>query len=68
MQAVSINKDSFTNRIDLKHKGLRGGGLDEAAGITDGIFVHATGFIGAAKSLESVLKIVTESMAEHKAK
>ena len=49
MQAVSESSSSFKNRIDLctKYKGLRNEDLNKVAGVTDAVFVHAAGFIGA---------------------
>ena len=53
-----VNKvGSFKLNHELKYKGLRNEELNAAAGITDGIFVHATGFIGGADSLESCYKL-----------
>ncbi len=53
-----VNKvGSFALNHELKYKGLRDEELNAAAGITDGIFVHATGFIGGADSLESCYKL-----------
>jgi len=53
-----VNKiGSFKLNHELKYKGLRNKELNAAAGITDGIFVHATGFIGGADSLESCYKL-----------
>lgn len=53
-----VNKvGSFELNHELKYKGLRNEELNAAAGITDGIFVHATGFLGGADSLESCYKL-----------
>jgi uncharacterized UPF0160 family protein len=62
IQAVS--ESGFTNRVSIHkdYRGLRNDDLNKAAGITDGVFVHAAGFIGAAKSLESCIKIADASM------
>ena len=53
-----VNKvGSFALNYELPFKGLRGEELNEAAGITDGVFVHANGFIGGADSIESCHKL-----------
>lgn len=56
--------NSFANRVSIHkdYRGLRGEELSKAAGITDGEFVHAAGFIGGAWSLESVIKMAEESL------
>ena len=66
-QAMSLKPDSFQNRVSLHkdYQGLRDDDLNKAAGITDGVFVHATGFIGGAWSLESCIKIAEASIAAH---
>lgn len=62
MQAISVHKNSFENRVDLLFKGLRDDELSKAAGIPDGVFVHMTGFIGGARSKESALKLAKMSL------
>jgi len=53
-----VNKvGSFALNHSLPFKGLRGEELNEAAGIDDGVFVHANGFIGGADSIESCHKL-----------
>lgn len=53
-----VNKvGSFALNHELKYKGLRNEELNAAAGIDDGIFVHVTGFLGGADSLESCYKL-----------
>ena len=53
-----VNKvGSFKLNHELKYKGLRNEELNAAAGIDDGIFVHVTGFLGGADSLESCYKL-----------
>ena len=47
------------------YRGLRGGPLNEASGLSDCEFVHAAGFIGGAWSLESAVKMVEASMVEY---
>jgi len=50
----AVNKiASFALLKELPHKGLRNEDLNEAAAITDGVFVHPNGFIASARSLES---------------
>jgi len=64
IQAVS--ESGFTNRVSI-HKdfrGLRNDDLNSAAGITDGVFIHAAGFIGAATSLESCVKMADASIKQ----
>jgi len=46
----------------LLFKGLRDDELSKAAGISDGVFVHMTGFIGGARSKESALKLAKMSL------
>lgn len=54
----AVNKvGSFELNHALPHAGLRNEALNEAAGITDGIFVHPNGFIGSAETIESCHKI-----------
>ena len=64
IQAVS--ESGFTNRVSIHkdYRGLRGDSLNEAAGITDGVFIHAAGFIGAATSLESCVKMADASIKQ----
>jgi len=56
IQAVN-KRGSFDIVCELAFKGLRNHQLNDAAGITDGIFVHPSGFIGAAESLASCRKL-----------
>ena len=53
-------------RLGIKkaYRGLRGDDLSKAAGVPDGEFVHAAGFIGGAWSLESAIKIATQSLED----
>jgi uncharacterized UPF0160 family protein len=54
-----INKPGKMEVIQsLRFCGLRDEELNEAAGISDGIFVHANGFLGGAGSLESCYKLI----------
>ncbi|CAD8179977.1 unnamed protein product [Paramecium pentaurelia] len=65
VQAVSVNEDSFENRKSLK-KEWRGvkdiEQLKEISGIDDIVFVHASGFIGGARSYENALKMAKLSL------
>ena len=69
IQAVPVKGVDFQNRVSICKdlRGLRTDDLNKAAGITDGEFVHAAGFIGGAWSLESVMKLAVESIKEHSA-
>lgn len=59
IQAVPAKVGEFGDRCSLAEafRGLRDDELSKAVGITDGGFVHATGFIGGAWSMESVVKM-----------
>ncbi|KAF0973237.1 hypothetical protein FDP41_008444 [Naegleria fowleri] len=64
VQAVPVEPGSFSSRIPL-HKdwrGIRDAELSEKSAIPDCIFVHASGFIGGAKSFESALKMAQLSL------
>jgi uncharacterized UPF0160 family protein len=39
--------------------------LSKIAGVKDGIFIHATGFIGGAKSKEETIKLAVKSLEIH---
>lgn len=43
-------------------RGKRDEELSEVSGIKDGIFVHASGFIGGAKSQEETVKLAVKSL------
>jgi uncharacterized UPF0160 family protein len=64
VQCVPLNDHSFTNRKSLKEEwcGLRDDELSCKSGIPECIFVHASGFIGGAKSYESALKLALNSI------
>lgn len=61
-----MTETGFTNRVSIHedYRGLRNEDLNKAAGITDGVFVHAAGFIGAATSLESCVKMADASIKQ----
>ena len=64
VQAVPAKLDGFANRKSLK-KEWQGVARDELAnisGISDIVFCHASGFIGGARSFESVMKMATWSL------
>ncbi|KAI0438871.1 metal-dependent protein hydrolase [Xylaria telfairii] len=54
IQAVPVSKDSFQSRKALPEpwRGARDDGLDEITGVSGGVFVHASGFIGGNKTFE----------------
>jgi len=60
VQAVSVSQTSFANRVSIceAYRGKRNEELNQVAGITDGIFVHAAGFMGGAASLDSAFNII----------
>lgn len=67
VQAVAESPESFVSRLPLPEawRGLRDAALDKAAGIEGGIFVHASGFIGGAKTYQEALKLAQKSLAIH---
>ena len=67
MSTVPPHSGSFDMRVPLKAdwRGLRDKELAKESGCDDAIFVHATGFIGGAKSRESVIKMAELSLEEH---
>lgn len=66
VQSVPIDPSSFVNRNPLKEewRGLDEAKTAEVSGIPDIVFVHASGFIGGAKSYESTLKMAVLSLIE----
>lgn len=54
--------------INLAWSGLRDEELQKVSGVHDATFVHNTGFIGGAKSLQSVLRMAEISLTVHKKK
>lgn len=65
IQAVGVEGTQFDSRKALKPewRGLRDEELAKVTGCSDAVFVHHTGFIGGAKSLESCVKMAIESGA-----
>lgn len=64
ISTVNLEAGSFAFRVSIKKEwcGLRDNELSKVAEIPDGIFVHMSGFIGGAKSYESVLKMAEVSI------
>lgn len=64
VQAVPQEPDSFASRkaLPAPWRGLRDAELSAAAGIADGIFVHASGFIGGARSFEGALALASKAL------
>jgi len=64
ISTVSITASSFEFRLGLPEelRGLRDEVLSEKSGIEGCIFIHAAGFIGGAKSKESVIKLAQLSL------
>ena len=62
VQTIPVSMGSFNYRVGIKEewRGLRNDELVKCSNIGDIVFVHTSGFIGGAKSLESSIK-----MAEH---
>ena len=64
VQSVPLDPSSFANRNPLKEewRGLSEEATAAASGIPDVVFVHASGFIGGAKSYEGTLKMAVLSL------
>lgn len=64
VSTVSLTSTSFEFRRGLPEnlRGLRDEELSKAAGIEGGIFIHAAGFIGGAKTEEGVLALARASL------
>lgn len=62
--------NSFAQRITLNPAwhGMREKELQEVSGIETADFVHASGFLGGAWSVEGAMKMATDSIAAHDAK
>jgi uncharacterized UPF0160 family protein len=60
----AVPEDGFKSRKPLAERlcGLRDAELSSAAGIDGAVFVHASGFIGGAKTLQGVLRLAEMSM------
>ena len=68
IQAVPKKVGEFGDRVSLaeQFRGLRGDELSKAVGVTDAEFCHASGFIGGAWSMPSVIKMAEISIAAAK--
>jgi len=66
VNTVPARLGSFEFRVGLPValRGLRDDELSAAAGIPDGVFIHAAGFIGGARSLDSCLKLAKMGIEE----
>jgi len=64
IQAVPLNEKSFQNRLPLPEewRGLRDNDLSEKSGIPNGVFVHASGFIGGNERYEGVLAMARRTL------
>lgn len=64
IQCVPVSKESFESRKPLPEawRGTRDGDLSEISGISGGVFVHASGFIGGNKSFGGVLEMAKKSL------
>ena len=64
IQAVSVSKDSFENRLGLPTawRGVRDDQLSEVAGIDGCIFAHASGFIGGNETREGALEMARKTI------
>lgn len=68
VQCVPLRADSFENRLSLPEawRGVRDAELEELSGVQGTIFVHASGFIGGAKTKEGVMKMVEIALKQAK--
>jgi uncharacterized UPF0160 family protein len=66
-RAVSVEGDGFKSRMQIKKEwcGLREEELQKASGVEDAIFVHATGFIGGARSFEGAVALAKNTILSH---
>jgi uncharacterized UPF0160 family protein len=64
IQAVSLEPGSFANRKPLPEpwRGVRDDALSQLTQVPGCIFVHASGFIGGAKTKESVLQLAIKAL------
>ncbi|XP_002989684.2 UPF0160 protein [Selaginella moellendorffii] len=65
VQAVALAPGRFESRkaLPAAWRGLRDEELSKVAGIDNGVFVHASGFIGGNKSFEGALRMAQKSLA-----
>ncbi|GJQ09673.1 hypothetical protein GpartN1_g1464.t1 [Galdieria partita] len=64
VQAVSLTEQSFKSRKPLPSswRGLRDEALSNVVGISDCVFVHATGFIGVHKNYQGALTMARKAL------
>ena len=72
IQTIAPKDNGFGMRVPIAKawRGLRSSDfkqLDQESGFQDIEFVHASGFIGGAWSLETAIRMADQSLAEHKA-
>ena len=67
VQAVPLREGSFQSRLPLPEpwRGLRDDALSHLVGVDDCIFVHASGFIGGAKTKLAALALANKALAHH---
>lgn len=65
IQCVPVSTDSFENRkgLPVQWRGTRDDELSKISGISGGVFVHASGFIGGNKTFEGALEMAKKSLA-----
>jgi uncharacterized UPF0160 family protein len=65
LQAVPTAPGAFTNRAPLpaEWRGKRDHELADVCGVEDAVFVHAAGFIGAAKTLDGAMAMARKSLS-----
>jgi len=67
IQSLSVSPTSqFNIRVTIPWGGFRGQDLEKESGIDGATFVHDTGFTGAAKTKEGVLKMAGETLKRPK--
>lgn len=68
IQCVSVG-NSFQSRLPLPEpwRGIRDDELSKLTGVEGCIFVHASGFIGGAKTYEAVMKLATLALEQEQA-
>ena len=62
---VTLGNFAYRKGLPKLWRGLRDDVLKEKSGISDMVFVHVSGFIGAAKSYESAMKVVEVALSEN---
>lgn len=66
IQAVPVSSSSFQSRLPLPEawRGIRDDALSEIAAVPGCIFIHASGFIGGAKTFDGVLSLATKALEQ----